>query len=184
MLDFHKNHPDLALVRCALEGSEADLDALFARLVCVRRFLLAKNRRSGSPLDPHGLEDLMQETLLRIWRSLKTYRGDGPLEAFAYRFCLYAFVSALRSKNLPTELPTDGLERVPVKTEEEAVGLDVLVRVDRALRALPKEERRAVQELHAGSGGFRQLAGRLGVAEGTAKSRYYRGLQRLREILG
>ena len=73
----HGNGPisDLELARRVVEG-HPDAQRVFAeRMRCVPRMIACRNRRLGRPLRPEELEDLTQETLLRIWRKLGAFEG-------------------------------------------------------------------------------------------------------------
>ena len=48
--------------------------------------------------DPHLAEDIVQESLIKVWRGLHTYRGEAPIEHWIMRITHNTAVSALRAR--------------------------------------------------------------------------------------
>src|SRR5690349_15559984 len=54
--------------------------------------------------DPGSVDDLVQDILVRIWRSLPGFRGDSRIESWIYRIALNASMSGIRNKVRDREL--------------------------------------------------------------------------------
>src|SRR5690348_10433707 len=93
---------EAAALRAARDG---DPDA-FPRLVePFRRELLVHCYRILGSLD--DAEDLLQETLLRAWRSIAGFEGRASLRSWLYKIATNACLDALtsrRRRGLPTSL--------------------------------------------------------------------------------
>lgn len=176
---------DLALVRAALAGRKAAVEELLERLRCVRRMLVFKNERLGAPLGHAELDDLAQETLFAVWRKLETFSGRGSLEAWAFGFCFLELLARVRQhlrRPLAIEdLPPDALAepaapeaRDPFALEEVYLGLERLGPPDSDLIRM-----KTLDDLS-----FEEIARREAVPVNTVKTRYYRGLERLRRLVG
>jgi len=87
----------------------------------LRRELLAHcYRLSGSVQDA---EDLVQETMLRGWRSYAGFRGEASVRAWLYRIATNAFLSGTRrQRHLPSDLgpPTSDISLEMVLDGESA----------------------------------------------------------------
>jgi RNA polymerase sigma-70 factor (ECF subfamily) len=135
-------------------------------------------RLSGNP---HTAEDLVQESLVRAWRSLHTLRDDR-----AVRGWLCAIVRRENARRFercqPREagVPTEDL-RASSKSYDTSTEAFVL---RRALRQLPAEYREPLilQVLHGHS--QREIAARLGISPAGVGTRLFRARQRLRAALG
>lgn len=46
----------------------------------------------------HDAEDLVQESLLRAWRGLRTFKGDGPIRAWLYKIATNTCLNHLRRR--------------------------------------------------------------------------------------
>jgi RNA polymerase sigma factor (sigma-70 family) len=132
-----------------------------------------------------ALEDLVQDTLIVIWRRLHTYEGRGPLEAWAYRIASYELLSALRASR---RLPVTGSEfeqvyAVPAPAPEPEPSNENNHFGNRLMRHLRGREAQIVRLKHFEDLSFEEIAKLLEVAPSTAKTHYYRAVEKLRTIL-
>lgn len=171
---------DLKLIQGVLDGSRDDLDAFIERMRCIPRIQGARNRRLGRPLTPEDLADLAQETFVVIWKKLGTFRGEAPLEAWVHRFCVLTLMNSVRraSYRHTDELFDVHRDESPDPTER----LDDEVLIE-ALEGLPEDEAVVLRLKHFEDLAFPEIGRRLEISPNTAKTRYYRGLDRLRTRL-
>lgn len=170
---------DLELIRRARAGVRGDVDVLAKRLVRVQSMLTGINRRRGGPLDPHDLEDLSQDVLIQIWKRLPSFHGHGSLEGWLYRFCWLEFVNRLRrSTRGPRQEHLSGEPTIEGSGDDEA--MDQLVA---QIARLPEAEAAVVELRLLDELPFDVIARKLNVPRGTAKTRYYSGVTRLRSYL-
>ena len=131
--------------------------------------------------DPHRAEDLVQETLAKVYARWMR-RLAGPIEnpaAYAQTALVRTFISARRRRSdheRPTELVP---ERPDLREDIELrlslqLALDGLAPLDRAVLVRRYLDDRSVAE----------VAATLGVSEGAVKNRSMRALERLRGLLG
>lgn len=174
---------DLELARRALARDRGAVEALIGRLGCVRRSLTAKNRRFGSPLGTEELEDLLQETLLAIWKNLALYSGAGPLEAWAYRFGYLRLIERIRE-----------LDRRPRRTGAVGGGSDEpqarpdgdpfrFEQLYKQLARLGEQDEALVRRKVFDQRTFEQIGAELGMPTNTVKTRFYRSIEKLRGML-
>jgi RNA polymerase sigma-70 factor (ECF subfamily) len=142
-------------------------------------------------------EDLVQDTFLRVLRSIGRYSYQGSLSTWLYRIAVNLCKDHLKRKRLPMVSMHDYYttatgERVYVQDRigDEKARTDDSLKSDqreelvrRLLAGLPEEERIVIllkeyQELT-----FREIAEVLDVPDGTVKSRLYHGLRSMRESL-
>jgi RNA polymerase sigma-70 factor, ECF subfamily len=132
------------LLQAALAGDKAQFGLLVAPHV--RELHAHCYRMLGSF---HDAEDATQETLLRAWRHLHTFRGRAPLRAWLYRIatttCLKMLASSQRRRaaarpdgaevpwlepypdRLLDDLPHDGPDPAAVAEQRESVALAFVV---------------------------------------------------------
>lgn len=136
--------------------------------------------------DPQDAEDLTQETFMRVFRNLKTYK-PGTFEGWLHRITTNLFLDMVRhrSKIRMEALPED-YERVPgtAPTPEQvysAANLDPALQA--ALDELSPEFRVSVVLCDVVGMSYEEIAKTLGVKMGTVRSRIHRGRSQLRASL-
>ena len=178
---------DLELVRRVLSGHADAVESFVERMRCVPRILAVRNLRAGRPLGPEELADLAQEVFALLWRKLPEYRGEARVEAWAHPFCLLQFMNHLRKKTRrPKGVEISELDADPATDEAGARPLDPLdaTRVHEALARLGEGERTVIRLKQFDGRTFEEIAALLDVSPNTAKTRYYRALAKLRDVLG
>ncbi|WP_434740460.1 sigma-70 family RNA polymerase sigma factor [Micromonospora sp. SH-82] len=129
-------------------------------------------------------EDLLQETMLRAWRRLP----DLPDEAEMVRRWLfiaarYLAIDAARAKSSrPTEVYGVDVSWAPAPDGAYDDLLNRFTLAD-ALRKLSPEHRTVLVELYYGDASAAEAAARIGIPEGTVRSRSFYALRAARGIL-
>lgn len=175
---------DVELVRRALDEDGAAMDHLTRRLRCVPPILAARNARLGRPLDEHELADLSQEALIRIWRKLATFSGRSRFETWVYGICRLELMNSFRRKRRGPRASVDyGGEPPPdPPTNDPPSALDY-EHVYESLERLGSPEADVVRLKHFDGLTFEEIGATLDISPNTAKTQYYRGLERLRIFL-
>jgi RNA polymerase sigma-70 factor, ECF subfamily len=133
--------------------------------------------------DQHAAEDLTQETFLKAFAGLATFRAGTNLQAWLFRIAHNNYVNQRRAgrkvrQPFPEHLPS--ADEGPVEQALSQEGLQLLAR---AVGRLPSDFRaafllRAEQDLS-----FREIADVLQITEETARWRVYKARQKLVEVL-
>lgn len=153
------------------------------RMGCVPRFLSSRNARMGRPLSQTELQDVTQEVLTIVWRKLASFEGKSSLETWVYRICAFEFSNALRRhRRRETGVTHDEevLLQVPEETAEPVGDVEAL---REELDRLQDDEADIIRLKHYDDLTFAEIGERLGLSDNTAKTRYYRGLRRLKDAL-
>ena len=175
---------DLQLVRDVLSARSGASEALVGRLRCLARFMAALNVRSGRPFDSHELSDLVQDSLLVVWRKLDRFHGPDGLDAWALKIAHFEFQNALRKKSRRSMVVGGLDEAVEVSVPgDEAERVLERHTLDQALEALEPEAARTVQLKHYQGLTFEEIGARMRCSTNTAKTRYYRSITRLAKAL-
>jgi RNA polymerase sigma-70 factor, ECF subfamily len=167
--------PDGPLVSRAQQGDRWAFEQLVERHQH-RLFTLAA-RLLGSPDEA---ADAVQEAFIRAWLGLPAFRRGARFSTWLHRICLNAVhdqrVKARRAEPTPEIDPVD---------QQDAFAREELSRdLQQALNQLEEDYRAAVVLYDVLGCSYAEIAELTGVAEGTVKSRIFRGRARLAEILG
>ncbi|WP_136707889.1 sigma-70 family RNA polymerase sigma factor [Agromyces sp. H66] len=132
--------------------------------------------------DPSGADDIVQETLLRAWRSPRILAQE-PESTRAWMFTVARnlVIDEARSAKRRHEI---GVAETPDRVTAD--GTDALFEsllVEEALAGLDVEHRAVIVHAYYGGRSIAEVARRLGIPEGTVKSRLHYGLRALRLAL-
>ena len=192
-----QSRDDEELVRRAQE------DDLWAAEQLVRRYQkkvysLAYHMSFG---DRDEALDLTQESFLRVFRSIKRFRGDSSFHTWLYRIVVNACMDARRRRgrwskvflsrrsNENGQTNTDsGLEDFAMADDKSdplsAVSSEQLKRdIKKALSALSKKQQIIFQLKVFQEMSIPEIARTMGLAEGTVKSHLFRATQSVRNLL-
>ncbi|WP_084429863.1 RNA polymerase sigma factor SigE [Kibdelosporangium aridum] len=134
----------------------------------------------------HDAEDLTQETFIRVFRSLASYK-PGTFEGWLHRITTNLFLdmarrrSRLRMEGLPDD--TDRLAGDDPSPEQVYSETHLDPDLQDALDELPPEFRAAVVLCDVEGLSYEEIGATLGVKLGTVRSRIHRGRQALRASL-
>ncbi len=138
-------------------------------------------------------QDLLQETFLRVWTHAEQWSGQGSFKAWLYRIATNLALNHLRSlRRHPADpLPAEDDGGWDEWSEEEISAPGWLVdsstlgppaaleeaeksaQMRQAIERLPDEKREVFRLVHEMELSIRDAAGRLGIPEGTVKSRLH-----------
>ena len=145
----------------------------------VYKFLLAQCR------NPDLAEELTQETFYQALKGLNSFRGDCAPQTWLCAIAKRLWYRELsrRGRTPPVE---EALERVPapddpaLETEEK----DDRLLLYRAIQKLDPETREVIYLRLAGDFSFREIGTILNHTEVWARTRFYRGKEKLAELMG
>jgi RNA polymerase sigma-70 factor, ECF subfamily len=147
---------------------DQEQEALFRRWLDEHLGLMLKVVRAFAA-KPQDQEDLFQETLLQLWRSLPAFRGEAKETTWIYRVAFNTALAWNRSEKkrkqrhenfLQLDLPsTDEATRAASAEEQEKVE-----RLYAAIRQLPKVDASLALMLLDGLS-YREMAAVLGISE-------------------
>jgi RNA polymerase sigma-70 factor (ECF subfamily) len=133
--------------------------------------------------DVHRAEDIVQETLLRAWLRAGTLRDDPvAVRSWLFRVAHNVAIDELRYRRAR---PVDVVPEIPDcgQVADPSDGLVNRITMNQALTALPPEHRSVLVEIFYGGRSTAEAAQRLHIPHGTAKSRLFYGLRKLRDDL-
>jgi len=176
------------LVQLAARGDEQAFEQL-VKLYEKRVYTMAL-RLVGNPDDAY---DISQEAFIRVYRSLKGFKGEAKFSTWIYRIvsnlCIDFNRRSKRIRQVPLEhtddeetfeisIPDDRYD--PVKEYDRA---EISLAIEKALTTLSHEHREIfiMRELNGLS--YAEIAEIMLIEEGTVKSRLFRARERLRSAL-
>lgn len=171
--------PDILLSAARAGSGEAFASLVRPHLTSLHAFA----RRAGPA--PDAADDIVQDTLLRAWRRLETFRGDSSfrtwLFAIAWRVAKTEASRASRSPQ-PVREPPELASPEPGPAEQAELA-DAADRARAAIATLPPPQRAAMTAVYLRGARLADAAAALGVPLGTLKTHLHRGRMRLAALL-
>jgi RNA polymerase sigma-70 factor, ECF subfamily len=132
--------------------------------------------------DRAGADDVVQETLLRAWRTKAILEQDPEgTRSWLFTVARHLVIDEARSARKRHELTT---EEVPERSERDRTdALFESILVEEALAGIGYEHRSVIVHAYYGGRSIAETARELGIPEGTVKSRLHYGLRALRLAL-
>ena len=165
-------------VRAAQRGDVAAFERLY-RAHAGRVYALCLRLTA----DAARAEVLAQDSFVKAWERLATFRGDSPFGAWLRQVTVNVVMGERRAS-------ARRLRRVTTTDDDEVLDAPGAARMDaerldleRAIRVLP-ETARTVFVLHEVEGyGHDEIASLMGIAEGTSKAHLHKARGKLQELL-
>lgn len=188
MSESDPNDRDQELIQLAQQG---DMDAFNELVQRHQRAVYSACLRLLR--DTHLAEDATQDTFIRAWNSVASFRG-GIVRPWLIRIATNRTYDMLRAKS---RRPSQSLDAQPYESEPEWTSQAALTEhpesfatrgelgafLEQALSELPDDQRQAIILSDVQGYGYDEIASIMGVAVGTVKSRISRGRSRLRDGL-
>src|SRR6188472_3661148 len=139
----------------------------------------------------HDAEDIAQDVFIKVFRSLDRFRYDAQLTSWLYRIAMNACIDHRRRSAPAGWAPfTEDAEQKMANTpeegpgpEEQAYGGQIGEVLESEIAKLPPGQRLVFTMRHHEGLKLSEIAGSLGLAEGTVKRQLHAAVHRLRGAL-
>lgn len=168
----------------AQPASDGGREALFKRWLEQHTGLVFKVARTFAPSDADR-DDLVQEILLQLWRSLPRFEGKAKESTWIYRVALNTALAWHRNekKRRVAQDPLFAIEELPERDDPTAREREELVaRLYAAIRCLPKVDA-ALVLLYLDDLSYREMAEVLGISETNVGVKLNRARKALAELI-
>ena len=185
--DADRTDPDRAEVEAARTGDAGAFEVLVIRYqVRIVSYAAAIVRDAGVA------EDVAQETFVRVWKGLPSFRGESAFKTWLYRIASNVARTQLERSGRQARVGSESLddEDAPLRTGDVSSGaadvettLAAREAINHALAQLPAELRVAVVLRDVEGLDYKEIAEVTGAPLGTVESRIFRARRRLRSLL-
>jgi RNA polymerase sigma-70 factor (ECF subfamily) len=171
------------LLVLAARGDERAFEAVYDRMAGPAYGVARRMVR-----DPAQSEEVAQEALLEVWRTAARFDpAVGSAATWVMTIVHRRAIDRVRSMAAASEREQKTAARPWVPADEVADAVEASLdreRVRRCLGGLTEAQRESITLAYYGGYSYREVAGLLGAAVGTIKTRIRDGLIRLRDCLG
>lgn len=153
------------------------------RLLVERYMRQAYNIAYNFVNDRDDAEDIAQESFVRIYRAIGSFRGDAGFGTWLYRIVTNLSLNRLRQKKNMIRVDGHGMDTLmsySVTPIDEYHRRDAHALIECALHELPTLQRAVVILRHLNGLSTKEVSSTLRCSESTVKTHLYRGLQKMR----
>jgi RNA polymerase sigma factor (sigma-70 family) len=180
---------DKDLIASALSGKQDAYKALMERHRSSIYHIVFKFVR-----DQEAAADLVQETFMKAFASLETYRSEYKFSTWLYRIAANAAIDSLRRQKIKTlslDSPTDSedgrgeidLPDYSYHPERDMEERERRVSIQEAIDSLPEKYRMVILYRHKEDRSYEEIAAALNIPVGTVKARIFRARELLKKKL-
>ena len=169
---------DNELIDLSLRGDTAAFGALVLRH---RKMVIGTAYRVCG--DAVLAEDIAQETFVRVWDRLSTYRPQGTFRGWICRIASNKTIDALRRQKPTVDIENLSLTATTGRPEAAALRSERATAVRAAIMGLPTQTRMALVLREYQDLSYQEIAQTLDIPMGTVKSRLSDARRRLKDAL-
>ena len=163
-----------------------NLESLFESWLIEHKGVVLKVARAYT-LTTEDCQDLAQEILLQVWRSLPQFQGRASASTWFYRVALNTALDWHRKEHRRQErqqpiLAIEDLSVAGLDSSQQLVQCEVVERLYAAIRQLPKTDA-ALILLYLDDQSYRQMAEVLGISQGNVGVKLNRAKKALGELM-
>ena len=134
--------------------------------------------------DPDDAEDVMQESFLKAFSKLKTYRGEVSFGAWLKRIVVNKALDFLRLKK--EQFSLDEVGEIVEEPDDQPETMEVAYQAEtikRAIQSLPEGYRIVLSLILLEGYDHEEVSGILNISNATSRTQYHRAKKKLLELL-
>jgi RNA polymerase sigma factor (sigma-70 family) len=131
-------------------------------------------------------DDVLQNTFLKVWRNLDSFRGDAAIKTWLYRIATNEALSFIAQKK---RRATDGIESLEndlghsMSQGRDVSGEEIQHKLQRAVQTLPERQRLVFNMRYYDDMRYEEMSDVLGVTEGALKASYHHAVKKIESYL-
>lgn len=130
--------------------------------------------------------DVLQNTFVKIWTSIDSFRGDSKLSTWLYRIAInesITFLNKQRQKNNLSIDDTEGFLIQKLESDEYFDGDAAQLKLQKAILSLPEKQRIVFNLKYFEEMKYEQMSEILGTSVGALKASYHHAVKKIEEFL-
>ena len=165
--------------------TEVDKETAFRELVSQYKERLYWQIRN-MVLDHDDTDDVLQNTFIKIFRNIDSFKGESKLHTWMYRIAANESITFLNKKAKQNNISIDNLKDNAVRKLESDVyfeGDAIQLLFQKAIATLPERQRLIFTMKYFSDHTFEELSGILDTSVGGLKSSYHIAVKKITEFI-
>ncbi len=137
-------------------------------------------------IDHDDSDDVLQNTMIKIWRSLSSFRAESGLYTWLYRIATNEALSFLKQKKKKAFAPWVDVEEQMSETLEADPwfnGDEIQLKLQQAILKLPEKQRIVFNMKYFDQVKYKEMSEILGTSVGALKASYHHAVKKIEAML-
>lgn len=137
-------------------------------------------------IDHDDADDLVQETFIKVWKNLETFRSESGLYTWIYRIAVNESLSFLKLKKLKYAFLVKNFEQALARKIEDDnyfSGDEIQLKLQKAILSLPTRQRLVFNLRYYDELKYEDMSHMLGTSVGALKASYHIAVKKVEEFL-
>ena len=138
-------------------------------------------------IDHDDANDVLQNTFLKAWTNIDSFRGDAKLSTWLYKIAINESITFVNKKKAMNQLSIDDDESFLVNQLESDDWFDgdqAQLNLQKAIASLPEKQRLVFNLRYYDEMRYDEMSEILGTSEGALKASYHHAVKKIEQYLG
>ena len=137
-------------------------------------------------IDHDAADDAAQETFVKVWKNIESFKGDSKLYTWIYRIATNEALNHLRKKKRRFFIPIGDIEHElssSLDTDVYYSGDEIQLKLQKALLKLPEKQRLVFNMKYFEEMKFKDIAEVMDVSVGSLKAQYHHAVKKIEKFI-
>lgn len=137
-------------------------------------------------IDHDAADDAAQETFVKVWKNIESFKGDSKLYTWIYRIATNEALNHLRKKKRRFFIPIGDIEHElssSLDTDIYYSGDEIQLKLQKALLKLPEKQRLVFNMKYFEEMKFKDIAEIMDVSIGGLKAQYHHAVKKIEKFI-
>ena len=140
----------------------------------------------GMVIDHDAADDAAQETFVKVWKNIESFKGDSKLYTWIYRIATNEALNHLRKKKRRFFIPIGDIEHElssSLDTDIYYSGDEIQLKLQKSLLKLPEKQRLVFNMKYFEEMKFKDIAEVMDVSVGSLKAQYHHAVKKIEKFI-
>jgi len=136
--------------------------------------------------DHQDTDDILQNTFIKIFKNIKSFKGDSQLYSWMYRIATNESLTFLNNKTKRLHINSEELQSNLIDNLQSDVyfeGDHIQLQLQKAIATLPEKQQLVFNMKYFQELKYREISSILGTSEGALKASYHIAVKKIEEYL-
>ncbi len=137
-------------------------------------------------IDHDDADDLVQETFIKVWKNIESFRSESGLYTWIYRIAVNETLSFLKNKKLKYAFMVRNYDQAlaqKIADDNYISGDEIQLKLQKAILTLPAKQRLVFNMRYYDEIKYEEMSEILGTSTGALKASYHIAVKKIEEFL-